>query len=100
MSLKKLFENYCSYEKRLISFYSTYAVKLIYIIKMLDSKLMKENLRNIIKKNPQMIQNIKYDKMDCKIICFFSDMNWIIIDVLILWLKCHDPTDKELVGMW
>ena len=92
--LKNLFEKYCSTEEILISFFCT---KLISTIQLFNLKIMKENLHDIIKKNPKMVESIKYKTMECKYINFFCPISWpIFVNVLLYWLKCHDPSDHEL----
>ena len=98
-SLKNLFEKYCSTEEQLISLYGTDATELIKIIYLLDLKLMGANLKNIIVKNPKMIESIKYETLMCEHLNFFN--NWcFFIEAFILWLKCHEATDLLLVNMY
>ena len=97
-SIKNLFEKYCSIDEQLVSLYGKDAIELIKNIYLLDLKIMEEKLHNIIEKNPKMIESIKYETMECKYINFFTGRTWpIFVNVLISWLKCHDPTDKELI---
>ena len=90
-SLKSLCEIYCSENDNRLK--SLISAELISLVELFNLSHLDYKIRCIM--TEEMVKSIKFENMKCETLNFFICAGKFI-QALMLWLQCHDPSDKEL----